>query len=281
MSTQIHDSIFKKLKSKNNESFVTTVSGEKYVVGCSEIKLTKGEKGYAFGGTFESIDHKKSNTGESWHVLCYRQMNVVLAPITESIKTIILIGMAIIMILALISYLFGRKIAKPLAIINKATEKIGTGDFEYRIDVKRKDEFGDLAHSLNSMAGELQQTTTSVALLENEVTHRKQVEKDLKQSEAQLNTLLNASTDVAGLIEPNGTIIAANEALAKSLGRKNEELVGKSVFEFLSVEAAERRKGVLQEIATTQKPLQWEDEHAGRYSDNAAHPILGALPLIL
>jgi len=76
-------------------------------------------------------------------------MSVVLAPITESIKSIVLMGFAIIVILVLVSYLFGRKIAKPLAILDKATEKIGKGDFEYRIDMRRNDEFGNLGDSFN------------------------------------------------------------------------------------------------------------------------------------
>ena len=207
LSTQIHGSIFKKLKSKNNESFIINDSGKKYVVGCSEIKLTKGEKGYGFGGTFESIDHKKGNTGESWYVLCYRQMSVVLAPITESIKSIVLMGFAIIVILVLVSYLFGRKIAKPLAILDKATEKIGKGDFEYRIDMRRNDEFGNLGDSFNSMAGKLQQTTTSVELLENEVTHRKQIEETLRKSEAKYRRLSENSPAVVYqlIMMPEGT----------------------------------------------------------------------------
>jgi signal transduction histidine kinase/ActR/RegA family two-component response regulator len=179
LSTQVHGSILEKLKSKNNGSFIINDSGEKYIVGCSEIRLTKGGEGYGFGGTFESIDHIKGNTGESWYVLCYRQMSVALAPVTESVKSIALIGMAIIVILVLVSYLFGRKIAKPLTILDKAAEKIGKGDFEYRIDVRRKDEFGILADSFNSMAGKLQQTTTSVELLEDEIKHRKQMEEEL------------------------------------------------------------------------------------------------------
>jgi len=72
-------------------------------------------------------------------------------PITKSIKTMILIGAVIILILVLVSYLFGRKIAKPLAMLNKATEKIGKGDFRYRIGVGGKDEFGNLAQSFNNM----------------------------------------------------------------------------------------------------------------------------------
>ncbi len=112
--------------------------------------------------------------------------------------------MAIIVVLVLISYLFGRKIAKPLAMLNKATEKIGKGDFEYRIDERRKDEFGALARSFNSMAGKLQETTTSVALLENEIKHRKQIEADLRESEekadaankAKSNFLANMSHEI-------------------------------------------------------------------------------------
>jgi len=223
LSTQIHDSIIKKLKSKNNESFITTDSGEKVIVGCSEIKLTKGEKGYGFGGTFESIDHKKGNTGESWHVLCYRKMNVVLAPITESIRALILEGLAIILILALVSYLFGRKIAKPLTIINKATEKIGKGDFESRIDVMRKDEFGDLAHSFNSMAGKLQQTTTTVELLENEVKHRKQIEETLRESEERFRTVANFTYDWESWIAPDGHHIYVSPSCERITGYGSQD----------------------------------------------------------
>ncbi len=186
LSTQIHDAIFRKLKSKKIGSIVIDDAGEKYLVGFSEVKLTRGEKGYGFGGTFESFDHKKGNTGESWYVLCYRQMSVVLAPITESIKSILFIGSALILILVLISQLFGRKIARPLAILDKATAKIGKGDFEYRIDIRRNDEFGNLARSFNRMVKRLQQTTTSIVDLNKEIDERKQAEGALRESEKQL-----------------------------------------------------------------------------------------------
>ena len=189
LSTQIHDDILKKLKTKNNELFIFSDSREKYLVGFSEIKLTTGKKGYDFGGTFESVDHKKGNTGESWYVLCYRKMSVVRAPIIESIKWVVLIGTAIVLILVLVSYLFGRKIAKPLAILDKATEKIGKGDFNYRIEIRQKDEFANLGLSFNSMATRLQQTTTSVERLEKEVADRKQTEKELQDALKNVKTL--------------------------------------------------------------------------------------------
>ena len=251
LTTQVHDSIFEELKSKNKESFIIDDSGEKYLVGCSEIELTKGEKGYVFGGTFESIGHKKGNTGESWYVLCYRQMNVVLAPITESIKTLILTGFAIILILVLASFLFGRKIAKPIEIINKATEKIGKGDFESRIDVMRKDEFGNLADSFNNMAVKLQQTTTTVELLENEVKHRKQIEENLKRSEKKYRLIVENQTDMIVAFDSEGFLLFASPSYCKTFDKTADELVG---TKFIPLIHEEDRETVVKAIDNVYQP---------------------------
>ena len=189
LSTQLHDSIFKKLKNKNIEPLIISESGTKYLVGFSEIQLTKGEEGYGFGGKFESIDHKKGNIGESWYILCYRQMSVVLSPIIESIKSIVLMGTVIIFVLLSVSYLFGRKIAKPLAKLDKAAAKIGKGDFEYRIDMRQKDEFGNLASSFNSMANNIQHRNQQLQYKTDELK-KKNLELDT-QKKLQKNMLEN------------------------------------------------------------------------------------------
>jgi len=259
LSTQVHDSIFEKLKSNNDESFILNDSGEEYLVGFSEIKLTKSAKGHGFGGTFESIDHKKGNTGESWYVLCYRQMSVVLAPITGTIKSIFLIGTAVIVILVLVSQLFGRKIAKPLSILDKATEKIGKGDFEYRIDTKRNDEFGNLALSFNSMANELQQTTTSVELLENEIKHRKQTEKSLKESEERYRSLVELSPE-AVFVHQEGIIQYINRSGAEIFGTTNpEELIGKPAMELIHPDFHEVVKSRIERIYNNRITLPFKE----------------------
>ena len=50
LSTRVHDSIPKRLKNKNEETFILNDSGEKYLVGLSEIELTKGGKRIWFWG---------------------------------------------------------------------------------------------------------------------------------------------------------------------------------------------------------------------------------------
>ena len=105
------------------------------------------------------------------------------------------------------------------------------------------------------------------------IIERIQSEEALRESDQKLSTLLNATTDVVGLVEADGTFIAVNDALAKSLGRKKEELIGKNIAEFLVAETAERRMPILQKIVETKKLLRWEDEHAGRFFANSVYPI--------
>ncbi len=200
LSTQIHDDILKNIKNKNNEMLILNDSGEKYLVGFSEVNMTKGKNGYGFGGTFKSLDHKKGNAGESWYVLCYRKVSLARAPINELMKWGVMIGTLIILILVLVSHLFAKKIAKPLLILDKATRKIGKGDFEYRIELRRKDEFGTLAHSFNSMTTRLKKTTTSMKSLEKEIAERKKVEKTREKLIKELQEALKNIKVLSGLL---------------------------------------------------------------------------------
>ncbi|MFP4698238.1 MAG: sensor histidine kinase [Eubacteriales bacterium] len=59
---------------------------------------------------------------------------------------------------AVLIYLYTRKIVNPLREMNKAAIEYSNGDFEKTLQVKSKDEIGQLAESLNNMAYELSKT---------------------------------------------------------------------------------------------------------------------------
>jgi PAS domain S-box-containing protein len=102
---------------------------------------------------------------------------------------------------------------------------------------------------------------------------RQHAEQALRDGELKLKTLLNATTDLAYLAESDGTLLAVNDAMAKSLGQKKEDLIGQSMFEYFSAKVAKHRKSVLQELVRSKKPFQGEDENAGRHFDHSAYPI--------
>ncbi|MCK5311256.1 MAG: PAS domain S-box protein, partial [Desulfobacteraceae bacterium] len=255
LSTQIHDDVFKQINSKNNKAVIINNSGEKELVGFSQIKLTKGEKGYGFGGTFESIDHKKGNTGESWYILCCRKMSIVQAPIIKSVKWVVVIGIVVILVLGLVSYVVGRKVAQPIALLDTATQKIGKGDFKYRIELKQKDEIGNLGNSINNMASRLQRTTTSIELLEAEVIDRKLAEKALRESEIKFRNLVETSSDWIWEVSVEGFYTYSSPQVEEILGYKPEEIIGKTPFDLMPPEEGVRIAGICKEIVKKRAPI--------------------------
>ena len=200
LSTRVPEVIREKLKDGYNGSLVVDIDGKKWLVGFAEIKLTAEQKGYRFGGSFESIDHKKGNTGESWYVLNFREMKTVLLPVIVSTKINGLIITFVIFVLAIVALLIGRRAALPIVKFVEQTGKIAKGNFAVRVESKRKDEFGTLAQSFNSMAEELGHTTTSIKLLKNEIVLREKSETEKEHLIIELQEALKKIKTLSGII---------------------------------------------------------------------------------
>jgi signal transduction histidine kinase len=65
------------------------------------------------------------------------------------------VGVAVI-IAVLLVYIFSLRLSKPLKQIKNAAAKISNGEFEKRLDIKSRDEIGELARTFNQMAAALQ-----------------------------------------------------------------------------------------------------------------------------
>jgi PAS domain S-box-containing protein len=113
--------------------------------------------------------------------------------------------------------------------MQKGTEVIGSGNFDYSVDEIRPDEIGDLSRAFNQMAVNLKAVTTSKAVLEQEVTERKKAQEDLRLSEVRFRTQFEEAMDGICLSDAKtGIIIDCNKALAVLVGRDRDELIGKS-----------------------------------------------------
>lgn len=88
--------------------------------------------------------------------------------------------------IALLAYLAGRSIIKPLARLQRETEIISSGDLGRRIGMAATDELGDLACGFDRMLDRLQEITASREELQREVEARVRVENALRESEKSL-----------------------------------------------------------------------------------------------
>jgi len=186
LSKRISDDLQNEIQAKPNKSFVFATKGEKFVVGCSEIKISSEMEGYNFGGDFESIDHKKGNRGESWLILDLNPFSNVIKQTTEMVSGLWFIGILLTIVFAITSLIIGKRSAKPLKELIIQTRRITKGDYDAKISLNRTDEIGLLALSFNQMSNYLKKSTTSIDKLNAEIKERVQAEEKIKEKSIEL-----------------------------------------------------------------------------------------------
>ncbi|GAH46076.1 unnamed protein product, partial [marine sediment metagenome] len=77
-------------------------------------------------------------------------------------KIMIIASMAILFLALIISFFIAQLISKPIIKLKETSQKITEGNLDYKIEVRSKDEVGELAHSFNKMTNNLQKTTVSL-----------------------------------------------------------------------------------------------------------------------
>lgn len=86
-------------------------------------------------------------------------------------------------------------------------------------------------------------------------------------------TLLDATTNSAFLIDADGFFLAANEIGANRLGMEAQSIVGVNARTLVPWDVFERRMLKVNDVYCEQKPVRFEDERQGIYFDNLFSPV--------
>jgi PAS domain S-box-containing protein len=116
---------------------------------------------------------------------------------------------------------------------------------------------------------------TAVAVYAAEITQRKKAYDDLRKIERTARALLNAPDEVIMLTEPDGTIVALNEAAAKSLGMTRKSIIGTCCLDPLPRKVAAYRKFYGMKVIRSGEPVHFEDRRNGRWFEQSVYPIFG------
>jgi len=161
-----------------------------------------------------------------------------------------------------------RSFEKEVELMEIALTK-GTHRFEW--DHQRKN--GEVFPVEVSLTAITQDDETILHTVWLDITEHKRAEEALRRSEATGQALLDAPTDVAILVELDGTIVALNDAAASGFGQDSEQLVGVCAFDLLPPHLAKSRKAQGDLVARTGKPVSFEDERHGRVFANRLYPV--------
>jgi len=106
-----------------------------------------------------------------------------------------------------------------------------------------------------------------------DITSKRQAEEALRQSENKYHLLFQTSPDLIAQIDKEGRFITANPAMTDSFGISPEELIGKTFFEVMSPDIAQRRLEMVRKAMNEGKIQILEDENKGKFFYNIFVPV--------
>ncbi len=87
-----------------------------------------------------------------WTIAVFTDYKYVMKPYDSSLKTAVLILAIAVLMVVIFGYLFASSLAKPIINVKEFASVLASGDFTTDpLHIKRKDELGDMADSLNEM----------------------------------------------------------------------------------------------------------------------------------
>ena len=130
----------------------------------------------------------------------------------SSIITMLLIVLSLMLMTSIMLRLFMKK---PLDMLMSGINQISKGNYDYTVSPVKQKEFKSILSNFMYMANQINRREKSLAdvnlQLEAEVIQRKNVEEDVRRSEAQLRAIIESSADGILVTSDNGMIINAND----------------------------------------------------------------------
>ncbi len=108
-----------------------------------------------------------------------------------------------------------------------------------------------------------------------DISDRKYAEAALKEREGILWALVNAVQETLMLLGPDGTVLLANEILARRLGTTPQELIGSNLYDHLPPEVAQFRRKQFEWVAAMGESVHFTDVRKGRHYETHAYPVFG------
>jgi diguanylate cyclase (GGDEF)-like protein/PAS domain S-box-containing protein len=134
--------------------------------------------------------------------------------------------------------------------------------------------------NLNELSGDqllaqIESLNQQVEELKEKVSSHAHTEKALLKNKATTYALMNATSDLAAVLNTRGIILEVNEAAIHRSGMSMAELTGKNLFDFFPPEFKEFRKMYINIVQQTKEPMRFQDEFEGMILQICIYPILG------
>ena len=91
----------------------------------------------------------------------------ILKPILELQNKIILVGISLIIIASIVTFILSKRISKPILKLRDAARQLSSGNFHVRTNIQTNDEIEQLSTSFDDMAKTMQESISAIGKREN------------------------------------------------------------------------------------------------------------------
>lgn len=109
-----------------------------------------------------------------------------------------------------------------------------------------------------------------------DTTRRRLMAMKLQESEARTQALLDASPEVAFLMDTRGNLLSCNKAFCLTFREPAEELLGKNVLDLLPSDVGETQKALGLEVTRNAKLIRHKDNIGGLLVETSICPVLNS-----
>ncbi|WP_145980896.1 sensor histidine kinase [Magnetospirillum sp. ME-1] len=107
------------------------------------------------------------------------------------------------------------------------------------------------------------------------IEERKRTEICIRENQALIQAMLDASSDAIMLFRPDGTLLAVNEVMAERFGRRAAELTGSCLWDMFPPDVAKARAAAVGRVVETGEAIHYLDRRGELYLDNSIYPVPG------
>ncbi|GAF68386.1 unnamed protein product, partial [marine sediment metagenome] len=210
------------LKDLSDEEFFTKITDtERFFTVMEREPGGVEEELFAYALSKGYKDYK----GLGWILVVEHETEETFAPIIKLRNILLVISLAVTISAVLIGLFIARSISNPITILKNATVEIGKGELDTKIEVKSKDEIGELAKSFTRMTENLKRTRD-----------------ELIATKDYTDNIIKSMVDTLIVVDPDGKIRTVNKATSEFLGYTEKELINQPVGTIIAKEEEEEEE---------------------------------------
>jgi PAS domain S-box-containing protein len=165
------------------------------------------------------------------------QMSILRSEAERNTRIIIIITIVVFIVASLLAYLIYHSIARPLNHLTLATEEIGSGNLNKRIQIGTSDELEQLGESFNKMAENLNKSMVS---------------------REYVNNIIQSMGDMLVVTDQSLEIKLINRSITETLNYESDELAGKKIWTLINEKDIELLK---QNLASSREKRSFEAKY--------------------